>query len=200
MIWTSLDGTSPTPAVKKLFPTPGGRKHKISTRTGLDPAFGITSPGNPPKLRSDLGDSLVQRAKDAPSVPSTLGESPSKFKRMLHQEQFRLFTLTLMIAIFKWVRGELISRGTYGKVYVAWNITAGERMAVEQIEIPRVENYRSDSREATAMEVLRREGRLLKELDHPNIVRYLGFEETPRYFNMSVLFFDYYCHAVDRAS
>ena len=191
VIWTGPDRMSPTPAMKKLFPTLSGRKYEISTHTGLDPTFGITSAGNPPKFRSELSDSIAQRAEDTPSVPSTLGESPSKPKRMPHQKQFRSFTLTLMIAIFKWVRGELISRGTYGKVYVAWDVATGERVAVEQVEIPRAENYRSDSREATAMEVLRREGRLLKELDHPNIVRYLGFEETPRYFNMSVLFSDY---------
>jgi len=189
VIWTSPDETSPTPAVEKLFATPGGQKYKMSTHTGLDPAFGITSAGNLPKLRSDPGYSLAQLfADDFP------GESPSWSERMLHQEQFRSFTLTLMIATFKWVQGEFISRGTYGKVYVAWNITTGERTAVEQVEIPRAENYRSDSRE-----VLWREGRLLKELDHPNIIRYLRFEETPRYFNMSVLFSDCYCHTVDRA-
>ena len=47
------------------------------------------------------------------------------------------------------------------------------------------------------MEVLRKENRILKELDHPNIVQYLGFGESPRYLSMSVLASDYHCHVSD---
>ena len=97
-----------------------------------------------------------------------------------------------MTAIFKWVRGELIGKGTYGKVYVALNVTTGEIIAVKQIEIPRKENHGNDSRQVTIVEALKLESETLKDLDHQNVVQYLGFEETPRYLNMSVIFSAYH--------
>ena len=97
-----------------------------------------------------------------------------------------------MTAIFKWVRGELIGKGTYGKVYVALNATTGEMIAVKQVEIPRTENDRNDSRQVTVVEALKLESETLKDLDHQNVVQYLGFEETPRYLSMLVFVFTYH--------
>ncbi|KAJ6575023.1 hypothetical protein B0H19DRAFT_623877 [Mycena capillaripes] len=85
---------------------------------------------------------------------------------------------------FKWVRGELIGRGTYGRVYLALNATTGEMIAVKQVEIPRTASDRSDSRQVTVVQALKLESETLKVLDHPNIVQYLGFEETPA--NLSI--------------
>ncbi|KAF5385509.1 hypothetical protein D9757_005360 [Collybiopsis confluens] len=79
---------------------------------------------------------------------------------------------------FKWVRGELIGRGTYGRVYLALNATTGEMMAVKQVEIPQTLSDKNDSRHATVVDALKSESETLKDLDHPNIVQYLGFEET----------------------
>ncbi|KIK70895.1 hypothetical protein GYMLUDRAFT_301387 [Collybiopsis luxurians FD-317 M1] len=85
---------------------------------------------------------------------------------------------------FKWVRGELIGRGTYGRVYLALNATTGEMMAVKQVEIPQTLSDKHDSRHATVVNALKSESETLKDLDHPNIVQYLGFEETPA--NLSI--------------
>ena len=38
--------------------------------------------------------------------------------------------------VFKWVKGELIGKGTYGRVYLALNATTGEMIAVKQVELP----------------------------------------------------------------
>ncbi|KAJ7592704.1 kinase-like domain-containing protein [Mycena floridula] len=86
--------------------------------------------------------------------------------------------------IFKWVRGELIGRGTYGRVYLALNATTGEMIAVKQVEIPRSASDKNDSRHITVVQALKLESETLKDLDHPNIVQYLGFEETPE--NLSI--------------
>jgi len=102
-------------------------------------------------------------------------------------------------AIFKWVRGELIGKGTYGKVYVALNVTTGETIAVKQAEIPRKENNGNDSRQVTVVGALKLESETLKDLYHQNIVQYLGFEETPRYLNMSVIVSVYHWHSADRS-
>jgi len=90
-------------------------------------------------------------------------------------------------AISKWVQGGLIGEGTYGKVYTALNAATGEMIAVKQVKIPRTEDDRDDSRRMTAVEALKLESEALKLLDHQNVVRYLGFEETPEYLNMLVL-------------
>ena len=75
--------------------------------------------------------------------------------------------------------------------------TTGEMIAVKQVEIPRTENDANESHETTGAEALRRERRTLEELDHPNVVQYLGFEETPRYLSMLVFVSDYLCHPAD---
>lgn len=89
-------------------------------------------------------------------------------------------------AIFKWVRGELIGRGTYGRVYLALNATTGEMIAVKQVEMPRTTSDKNHPRQVNVVEALKLESETLKDLDHPNIVQYLGFEETPKFLSMCV--------------
>ncbi|EGO05229.1 hypothetical protein SERLA73DRAFT_174256 [Serpula lacrymans var. lacrymans S7.3] len=86
--------------------------------------------------------------------------------------------------IFKWVRGELIGKGTYGRVYLALNATTGEMIAVKQVEIPTTASDRNDTRQASLVQALKMESETLKDLDHPNIVQYLGFEETPNFLSI----------------
>ena len=90
------------------------------------------------------------------------------------------------LAIFRWVRGELIGKGTYGRVYLALNATTGEMIAVKQVEIPRTASDKDDSRQVSVVEALKLESETFAELDHPNIVSYLGFEETPTFLSMYV--------------
>lgn len=73
----------------------------------------------------------------------------------------------------KWVRGELIGKGKYGRVYLALDASSGEIMAVKQIEIPA---DRPGSRSLVA--ALKFESELLRKLDHVNIVKYIHFEKT----------------------
>ncbi|KZS96120.1 kinase-like protein [Sistotremastrum niveocremeum HHB9708] len=81
-------------------------------------------------------------------------------------------------AVFKWVKGELIGKGTYGRVYLAMNATTGEVVAVKQVELPKTLSDREDSRQQSVVEALKAESETLKDLDHVNIVQYLGIEET----------------------
>ncbi|KAF9535368.1 hypothetical protein CPB83DRAFT_5940 [Crepidotus variabilis] len=85
---------------------------------------------------------------------------------------------------FKWVRGELIGKGTYGRVYLALNATTGEMIAVKQVELPQTASDKADSRQHMVVQALKSESETLRDLDHPNIVQYLGFEETPT--NLSI--------------
>ncbi|KAI0752515.1 kinase-like domain-containing protein [Daedaleopsis nitida] len=90
--------------------------------------------------------------------------------------------------VFRWVRGELIGKGTYSRVYLAMNTTTGDIITAKQVEIPqKVDSNVSPSSETDAG-VLMRESEILQDLDHPHIVQYLGYEETP---SMSSLFLEY---------
>jgi len=66
------------------------------------------------------------------------------------------------------------------------NATTGEMMAVKQVEIPHTASDKNDSRQVTVVQALKMESETLKDLDHPNIVQYLGFEETPENLSMCV--------------
>jgi hypothetical protein len=115
-------------------------------------------------------------------------ESPSTAapKRRSHPWLFFAFCWWSCLAIFKWVRGELIGKGTYGRVYLALNATTGEMIAVKQVEIPQTASDKEDQRQVSVVEALKSESETLKDLDHPHIVQYLGFEETPKFLSMWV--------------
>jgi mitogen-activated protein kinase kinase kinase len=85
---------------------------------------------------------------------------------------------------FQWVRGDLIGKGTYGRVYHALNATTGEIMAVKQVELPKTASDHEDQRQKTVVEALKSESATLSILDHHHIVQYLGFEETPEFLSM----------------
>lgn len=72
-----------------------------------------------------------------------------------------------------WVRGEPIGQGTFGRVYRGMNEGTGELLAVKQISM--VDGADDE------VHLLRGEIRLMKSLDHANIVRYLGTSVSERY-------------------
>ncbi|CAR29712.1 ZYRO0G15290p [Zygosaccharomyces rouxii] len=75
---------------------------------------------------------------------------------------------------FAWIKGEMIGKGSFGAVFLCLNVTTGEMMAVKQVEVPR---YGSQNEAIiSTVEALRAEVSTLKDLDHLNIVQYLGFE------------------------
>ncbi|KAK1221245.1 mitogen-activated protein kinase kinase kinase [Marasmius sp. AFHP31] len=87
-------------------------------------------------------------------------------------------------ATFKWVRGELIGKATYGRVYLATNAATGETMALKQVNLPRTPSDRNDEGQTAVVRALRLEIETLKCLDHPHIVEYRGFEKTPANLSM----------------
>jgi mitogen-activated protein kinase kinase kinase len=68
---------------------------------------------------------------------------------------------SLFSATFQWVRGELIGKGSYGRVYLALNVTNGELMAVKQVEAPQTASDRADSRQIEVVEALKFESETL---------------------------------------
>lgn len=113
------------------------------------------------------------------------------------------------MGIKKWVKGALIGTGSYGSVYMALNAHSGELMAVKQVFLPgqsfpstnecatgenatpnpsSPSNSDRDRKKATKrtmmVDALHREIALLRELQHPNIVRYLGSQYNDNALNI----------------
>lgn len=84
----------------------------------------------------------------------------------------------------RWIKGDLIGKGTYGKVFLALNANTGEMIAVKQVELPKTVSDMADKRQIIVVEAIKSESTTLRDLDHPNVVQYLGFEETGDYFNL----------------
>lgn len=74
--------------------------------------------------------------------------------------------------IFKWIKGALIGAGSFGSVFLGMDAQSGLLMAVKQVELPTSE--KTEERKKSMVDALEREIELLKELQHDNIVQYLG--------------------------
>lgn len=79
-------------------------------------------------------------------------------------------------ATFRWVKGQLIGKGTFGRVYLGMNMTTGEMMAVKQVEVnPKIAGQDKE-RIREMVKALDQEIDTMQHLDHDNIVQYLGCE------------------------
>lgn len=77
---------------------------------------------------------------------------------------------------FKWMKGQLIGKGTFGRVYLGMNITTGELIAVKQVEVNAKAAGSDKDKIKDLVKSLDQEIDTMQHLDHPNIVQYLGCE------------------------
>ncbi|CAG8493761.1 7045_t:CDS:10 [Paraglomus occultum] len=84
---------------------------------------------------------------------------------------------------FRWMKGALIGSGSFGSVYLGLNSVTGELMAVKQVELPTGQSDKED-RKQSMLDALQREISFLKELQHENIVQYLGFQYDQNCLNI----------------
>lgn len=126
----------------------------------------------PPDVFQKLGGSA--RANGAPDSPIRAPDSPNATPLSIKDG--------LSPGVIHWMRGKLIGKGTYGKVYLAFDVNTGEVFAVKRVEMP--ETDRTDPRQKLVLDAIKAESKTLQDLDHPHIVQYLGFEQTAKYFSM----------------
>ncbi len=81
--------------------------------------------------------------------------------------------------LIKYKLDEMLGKGSYGEVYAAMNTATGKWFAVKQVKI--VARSELADEQITALE---REILLLKTLEHPNIVQYLGCQRSNRKLNI----------------
>lgn len=80
-------------------------------------------------------------------------------------------------ATFRWFKGQLIGKGTFGRVYLGMNATTGDFLAVKQVEINAKAAGNDKSKMEELVKALHVEIETMKDLDHINIVQYLGYEQ-----------------------
>lgn len=84
----------------------------------------------------------------------------------------------------KWMQGALIGQGSFGSVFLALHAVTGELMAVKQVEVPSNTNSNLDKKKENMVAALKREIDLLRDLQHENIVQYLGSNSDAEHFNI----------------
>ena len=77
---------------------------------------------------------------------------------------------------YRVIRGQLIGKGTYGRVYVGINATTGEVLAIKQVEVNTKAAGQDKDKIKDMVGSLDREIDTMQHLEHPNIVQYLGCE------------------------
>ncbi|KAJ8124774.1 hypothetical protein O1611_g8866 [Lasiodiplodia mahajangana] len=77
---------------------------------------------------------------------------------------------------FRWFKGELIGKGTYGRVYLGMNATTGEFLAVKEVEVNQKVAGGDKNKMKELLAALDQEIDTMQNLDHENIVQYLGCE------------------------
>ena len=87
-------------------------------------------------------------------------------------------------ATFRIIRGQLIGKGTYGRVYLGMNATTGEFLAVKQVEVNQKAAHHDKNSIKEMVAALDQEIDTMQHLEHPNIVQYLGCERKE--FSISI--------------
>lgn len=77
---------------------------------------------------------------------------------------------------FRIIRGQLIGKGTYGRVYLGMNADTGEVLAVKQVEVNTRVAGQDKDRIKEMVAAMDQEIDTMQHLEHPNIVQYLGCE------------------------
>ena len=85
---------------------------------------------------------------------------------------------------FQIARGQLIGKGSYGKVYLGINLTTGDFLAVKQVEVNQKAAGHDKDKMKEMVSALDQEIDTMQHLEHPNIVQYLGCERKE--FSISI--------------
>ena len=126
----------------------------------------------------DEDEEIIEEDEYGKAFMSTGGESRLvSFSVFLYASRAQLTTLPLSSPAgkrsIKWIKGALIGSGSFGSVFLGMDAQNGLLMAVKQVQIPTGVST-NEERKKSMLSALEREIELLKELQHENIVQYLG--------------------------
>ena len=81
-------------------------------------------------------------------------------------------------------RGQLIGKGSYGRVYLGINLTTGDLLAIKQVEVNQKGAGQDKDKMKEMVAALDQEIDTMQHLEHRNIVQYLGCERKE--FSISI--------------
>ncbi|KAL8741012.1 MAG: hypothetical protein Q9190_006340 [Brigantiaea leucoxantha] len=85
---------------------------------------------------------------------------------------------------FQIARGQLIGKGSYGRVYLGINLTTGDILAVKQVEVNQKAAGQDKEKMKEMVSAMDQEINTMQHLEHPNVVQYLGCERKE--YSMSI--------------
>lgn len=150
--------------------TPSGQAADHHTNTSLIQSYYDDGSGTIP---ADAGGSLNQ------SLQQVLEEDGEE-----KDEELTQFLASDTWDNIKWMKGALIGQGSFGSVFLALHAMTGELMAVKQVEMPSDSGTQMDNKKRGMVDALKREIGLLRDLQHPNIVQYLGSSSDDEHLNI----------------
>ncbi|SCV72531.1 BQ2448_4068 [Microbotryum intermedium] len=182
---TSVASTAFSPAVRRALSNSGLMQRKSIRYVAQDRKRAMQKAGRTmATVVHGLGSSLLRRkstklfgARIEEVTGADLGRLSNTIREDAGEENPDNFS-------YKWIKGDLIGRGSFGHVYIGFSVTTGETIAVKQVELPKTQSDASNERTKSMVASLRGEIELLQDLDHPNIVLYLGMEQTPLHLSI----------------
>ncbi|KAI9653098.1 MAG: hypothetical protein M1831_006182 [Alyxoria varia] len=139
----------------------------------------------PPSRVSTLKQDQMMRRKSTKMFGAKIEQiKPPRGSRLIQLDsipqdfpiaQDNITTVPKRHATFKWMKGQLIGKGTFGRVYLGMNATTCELLAVKQVDLPKHASNDKDKMK-DMVEAMDREIDTMQNLEHVNIVQYLGCE------------------------
>ena len=166
--------------VQEESPTEPNRKSYVSFDSGSDTTnVNVTDPdGN--VVNSYFEDGSMEGGGSLREISQALNDDGEDA-----DEELQSFLAGDSWDDSKWMKGALIGQGSFGSVYLALHAVTGELLAVKQVETPSPgANSASDARKKSMIDALKREISLLRDLQHPNIVQYLGASSSADHLNI----------------
>lgn len=144
--------------------------HQVSRNRSVTPSTQANKPGDILRRKSTkmFGGKIMQISPKPGSRLSQLDPIP--------QNPVPQDNLPKRQPTFRILRGQLIGKGTYGRVYVGMNADTGELLAVKQVEVNHKAANHDKDRIKEMVGALDQEIDTMQHLEHPNIVQYLGCE------------------------
>jgi Protein kinase domain/Heterokaryon incompatibility protein (HET) len=158
-----------------------------------DVGFMPTSPTIRQQAAASAGTSAgrIVRRKSTKMFGACIEQVKPRGSKLIHLEttpEDSMATLTTAQPqrqpTFKWIKGRLIGKGTFGHVYLGMNTTTGDAIAVKQVESNPKAAGQGKEKMMEIVRTLEVEIDMMENLDHPNIVSYLGWERKE--FSISI--------------
>ncbi|KAH7272053.1 hypothetical protein B0J15DRAFT_387243 [Fusarium solani] len=170
----ALDQQRPTSVAQRSLRRSGGLGRMKSIREVARGAHEANKRSNSTNLGQASGN--IMRRKSTKMFNANIVQIRPDRRGSVIMPQIPQETAPKRQTTFRWFKGQLIGKGTYGRVYLGMNATTGEFLAVKEVEVNPKAAAGDKNRMKELVAALDQEIDTMQHLDHVNIVQYLGCE------------------------